>query len=94
MMIPFLLGAGVGYVLGTRAGRERYEQLSRAYRRVADHPSVQGAAGVARAKAGEAVQTGVAMARERVAPSGGAAGGPAGGGPSAPGRSTTNGTGR
>ncbi|MDD7967124.1 hypothetical protein [Actinomycetospora lemnae] len=92
MMIPFLLGAGVGYVLGTRAGRERYEQISRAYRRVADHPSVQGAAGVARAKAGEAVQTGVAMARERVAPSGGAAGG--GGQPSAPGRSTTNGTGR
>jgi hypothetical protein len=94
MMIPFLLGAGVGYVLGTRAGRERYEQLSRAYRRVADHPSVQGAAGVARAKAGEAVQTGVAMARERVAPSGGASDGPAGGRPSAPGRSTTNGTGR
>lgn len=88
MMIPFLLGAGVGYVLGTRAGRERYEQISRAYRRVADHPSVQGAAGVARAKAGEAVQTGVAMARQRVAPSGGSAGRQQ---PTAPGRAAGNG---
>ena len=96
-LIPFLLGAGVGYVLGTRAGRERYEQIARAYRQVADHPSVQGAAGVARAKAGEAVQTGVAMAREKVAPTGGASGpaGPAGpsGTPSAPGRAATNGSG-
>lgn len=87
MVIPFLLGAGVGYVLGTRAGRERYEQLSRAYRRVADHPSVQGAAGVARAKAGEAVQVGVSKARERVAPTGG----PAGQEPAAPGRAAANG---
>ena len=68
-LLPFLLGTGVGYVLGTRAGRERYEQLSQAYRRVADNPSVQAAAGVARAKAGEAVQAGVAVAKERVAPS-------------------------
>ena len=85
MVIPFLLGAGVGYVLGTRAGRERYEQLSRAYRRVADHPSVQGAAGVARAKAGEAVQVGVSKARERVAPTGGHE-------PTAPGRAAANGS--
>ncbi|HEY2204740.1 MAG TPA: hypothetical protein VGH99_09740 [Pseudonocardia sp.] len=49
-MIRFILGAVVGYVLGTRAGRERYEQLARTYRRVADHPAVQGAAGVAKAK--------------------------------------------
>lgn len=70
MMFPFLLGAGVGYVLGTRAGRERYEQIARAYRRVADNPSVQGAAGVARAKAGEALTAGISAARDRVAPSG------------------------
>lgn len=88
-LIPFLLGAGVGYVLGARAGRERYEQISRAYRQVADHPSVQGAAGVARAKAGEAVQTGVALAKERVAPSGSSTGRHE---PAAPGRSTANGS--
>ncbi|GLZ47108.1 hypothetical protein Acsp06_32930 [Actinomycetospora sp. NBRC 106375] len=89
-LIPFLLGAGVGYVLGARAGRERYEQIARAYRQVADHPSVQGAAGVARAKAGEAVQTGVSMAREKVAPTGGPS--EASGTPGAPGRATTNGS--
>lgn len=48
-MLKFLLGIGVGYVLGTRAGHERYEQLVRAYQRTADHPAVQGAAGIARA---------------------------------------------
>ncbi|MGH3585542.1 MAG: hypothetical protein ACRDQ0_04385 [Pseudonocardia sp.] len=49
-MLKFLLGAAVGYVLGARAGRERYEQLRRTYQRVADHPAVQGAAGVVRAR--------------------------------------------
>jgi hypothetical protein len=98
MIIPFLLGTGVGYVLGTRAGRERYEQLSRAYRRVADHPSVQGAAGVARAKAGEAVQTGVSIAKDKVQSTGSSSGGSSAGGsssgggaPSAPGRAAANG---
>lgn len=52
-MKTFLLGAAVGYVLGSRAGRSRYEQIVRTYRRVADHPAVQGAAGIARAKVGE-----------------------------------------
>jgi hypothetical protein len=52
-MKKFLLGAGLGYVLGAKAGRGRYEQLVRTYRRVVDHPMVQGAAGVARAKIGE-----------------------------------------
>ena len=86
-MLPFLLGAGVGYVLGARAGRDRYEQIAKTYRRVADNPSVQGAAGVARAKAGEAVQAGFSAAVERVSP------GRAGGAhePAAPGRSVTNG---
>ncbi|GAA1385060.1 hypothetical protein GCM10009613_16830 [Pseudonocardia kongjuensis] len=48
-MVRFLVGVAVGYVLGTRAGRERYEQLVRAYHRAVDHPAVQGAAGVAQA---------------------------------------------
>ena len=56
-MIPFMLGAATGYVLGARAGRERYEQLARAYHRVADHPAVQGAAGVAKAKVVDAVKS-------------------------------------
>ena len=52
-MKVFLLGAAVGYVLGARAGRERYDQLMRAYHRLVEHPAVQGAAGIARAKVGE-----------------------------------------
>jgi hypothetical protein len=55
-MKKFLLGASLGYVLGTRAGRGRYEQLVRTYRRVVDHPMVQGAAGIARAKISEKVR--------------------------------------
>jgi hypothetical protein len=54
-MLKFLLGAAVGYVLGARAGHERYEQLRRTYQRIADHPAVQGAAGVVRARVDEAV---------------------------------------
>jgi hypothetical protein len=52
-MKAFVLGAAVGYVLGAKAGRGRYEQIMRTYRKVADHPAVQGAAGIARAKIGE-----------------------------------------
>ncbi|WP_300013153.1 hypothetical protein [Pseudonocardia sp.] len=49
-MLGFLVGAAVGYVLGARAGHGRYEQLVRTCQRVSDHPAVQGAAGVVRAR--------------------------------------------
>lgn len=52
-MKTFLLGVATGYVLGSRAGRQRYEQIVRAYRQLKDHPMVQGAAGIIRAKIGE-----------------------------------------
>lgn len=52
-MKAFVLGAAVGYVLGAKAGRGRYDQIMRTYRKIADHPAVQGAAGIARAKVGE-----------------------------------------
>lgn len=52
-MKAFLIGAAVGYVLGAKAGRGRYEQIVATYRKIADHPAVQGAAGIARAKIGE-----------------------------------------
>lgn len=52
-MKGILFGAAVGYVLGARAGRQRYDQIVRAYRALADHPAVQGAAGIVRAKVGE-----------------------------------------
>jgi hypothetical protein len=54
-MKTFLLGVAAGYVLGSRAGRQRYEQIMRTYRRAVDHPMVQGAAGIIRAKVGERI---------------------------------------
>ncbi|WP_139191047.1 hypothetical protein [Actinokineospora iranica] len=57
-VMGFLLGAGVGYILGAKAGRSRYDQIVRTYRKIADHPAVQGAAGIARAKLGEKVGRG------------------------------------
>jgi hypothetical protein len=36
-----LAAAGVGYVLGTKAGRERYEQIRGTFQKVKDDPRVQ-----------------------------------------------------
>lgn len=38
--IGLIIGGGLGYVLGARAGRERYEQIVRAWRRMRGHPAV------------------------------------------------------
>ena len=55
--IPLLFAAGVGYVLGTRAGRGRYEQIKAGAQKIADDPRVQAATdkatGAAKEKAGE-----------------------------------------
>ncbi|APU16881.1 MULTISPECIES: hypothetical protein [Actinoalloteichus] len=40
-MTKLLLGAAIGYVLGAKAGRARYEQIVQAYRRALDHPIVR-----------------------------------------------------
>jgi urocanate hydratase len=42
--------AGAGYVLGARAGYERYEQIVRLARRVAGSQTVQSTAGVVQAQ--------------------------------------------
>ena len=47
----FFVGLAVGFVLGTRAGRERYEQMKTLARRATDNPAVQQAAGAAAAQA-------------------------------------------
>jgi hypothetical protein len=47
----FLGGVAVGFVVGARAGRERYEQLVSTAHRMWDHPTVQEAAGVVQAQA-------------------------------------------
>ncbi|TDD76800.1 YtxH domain-containing protein [Actinomadura rubrisoli] len=48
-----VVGAAIGYVLGTKAGRERYEQIMRWSRQVSENPNVQEAADVLRTKGGE-----------------------------------------
>jgi hypothetical protein len=60
--ISFLAGLAAGFVLGARAGRERYDQLKQLGRRVADSPAVQQAAGAVQAQAAELAKT----ARQRV----------------------------
>jgi hypothetical protein len=47
----FLAGLAAGFVVGTRAGRERYEQMKKVARRAADSPAFQQAAGAAAAQA-------------------------------------------
>lgn len=39
--LPLLVAGGVGYVLGTKAGRERYEQIMSTFNRVKEDPRVQ-----------------------------------------------------
>jgi hypothetical protein len=39
--LTMLVAAGIGYVLGTRAGRERYEQIKGLAIKVKDDPRVQ-----------------------------------------------------
>ena len=55
--IPLLIAAGVGYVLGARAGRGRYEQIKAGAHKLADDPRVQAAkdraTDAAKEKAGE-----------------------------------------
>ena len=55
--LSFLAGFGAGYVLGTRAGRERYEQIRRSAAKIKENPTVQEAAGVLQAQAGGLVST-------------------------------------
>lgn len=47
----FLGGVAVGFVVGARAGREKYDQLVASTRRMMDHPTVQEAAGVVQEQA-------------------------------------------
>ncbi|WP_037605101.1 hypothetical protein [Streptacidiphilus rugosus] len=60
--LTFIAGLAIGYVLGTRAGRERYEQLRKTARDLSQTSAVQSAtrgakqaAGSAANKAGQAV---------------------------------------
>jgi hypothetical protein len=51
-----VIGFGVGYLLGARAGRERYDAIMRQVRSVQERPEVQSVAGVVSAQAGQIAQ--------------------------------------
>jgi hypothetical protein len=51
----FLGGLAAGFVLGARAGREKYEELVVAARKVRDNPTMQEAAGVVQEQANRLV---------------------------------------
>ena len=75
--LPLLIAAAAGYVLGTRAGRERYEQIKKAATRVKEDPRVQEkahqAADLAKEKAPvvkDKVTSAASTAADKVTPSG------------------------
>jgi len=59
--LTFVAGLALGYVLGTRAGRERYEKLKKSARQIAQNPAVRNTAETAahqgREFAGKALHT-------------------------------------
>ncbi|MFN2488583.1 MAG: YtxH domain-containing protein [Actinomycetota bacterium] len=59
LKLGFLVGFGAGYVLGAKAGHDRYEQLRRLYGNLISSPQFQEASGKAR----EAVGTGFEQAK-------------------------------
>ncbi|MEP7023822.1 MAG: YtxH domain-containing protein [Actinomycetota bacterium] len=61
--VTFITGFAAGFVVGARAGRERYEQLKKVARAAADSPAAQQAAAALQAKAAGAATT----ARDKVA---------------------------
>ncbi|WP_182346891.1 hypothetical protein [Tomitella gaofuii] len=56
-MIGIVFAAGAGYVLGTKAGRRRYEQISRAAKAIAESPATRTALDAGRQRLSEALST-------------------------------------
>ena len=64
----FTVGFGTGYVLGARAGRERYEQIVQLWNRVGGNPTARQAAERGKALVGEAGSKVASRIQERRAP--------------------------
>lgn len=64
--ITFVAGLAVGYVLGAKAGKARYEQIVRTARRIAESPAVQETAGVLGAQVSGASKTVYGKVTERM----------------------------
>lgn len=53
MKLSLFVGAAIGYVLGARAGHERYEAIVRVARKIVGSQTVQSTAGVLQAQVDE-----------------------------------------
>ncbi|KAA0023180.1 hypothetical protein [Antrihabitans cavernicola] len=56
-MMRLMLGVAAGYVLGTKAGRARYEQISRAAKVVATSPATRKIVDAGRQKLSDSLST-------------------------------------
>ncbi len=59
--LGLMIGFGAGYVLGAKAGTERYEQLRRLYDNLLDSPQVQRVTG----RAKDAASSGYEQAKDK-----------------------------
>ncbi|GIH16948.1 hypothetical protein [Rugosimonospora africana] len=64
--VMFLGGLAAGFVLGSRAGRQAYDELVRTARKVKDSPSVQEAAGVVQAQASKLYEQGKGTVTDKI----------------------------
>ena len=64
----FFIGLAVGFVIGARAGRERYEQLKKLASKAKDSPAMQQAAGAAQAQAASLARAAKDRRRDRRRP--------------------------
>jgi hypothetical protein len=61
----FVTGFAAGYVLGSKAGRTRYEQIMRQFRSVMGKPEVQQATDTAKHEAGDLLGTAKRMVTDK-----------------------------
>jgi len=64
--LTFLAGLAIGFVFGTRAGRERYEQMVKLSRKAVESPAVQKTARTAGAMAAGLTKTAGQKAAEQM----------------------------
>jgi hypothetical protein len=62
----FLIGLGAGYVLGARAGRQRYEEIARWWNQLTGNPTIQRAAGRTKDLASDGAKRGLSVVQQGV----------------------------
>jgi hypothetical protein len=65
--LMFLGGLAAGFVIGARAGREKYEELVRTAKKVKESPTVQEAAGVVQEQANRLYNEGKGKVTDKLA---------------------------